>query len=215
MITDDRILQLILLLGALMLALKALSVRRITLRGVAQTLVTWAIIGLVMFLVVNHRHELGGLFARMSERLGYEQQAVVGDTVRIKMSPDGHFWARVNINGVERRMLIDSGATITAVSRDTAEAAELQPELAPPVLIETANGTVQAQSARAQDVEIGPLATHDLHVVVSDSFGDLDVLGMNFLSRLQSWRVEGRTLILEPKKTNAAKARLLVPREQE
>ena len=29
-------------------------------------------------------------------------------------------------------------------------------------------------------------------------FGDIDVLGMNFLSRLKSWRVEGRTLILTP-----------------
>jgi aspartyl protease family protein len=26
----------------------------------------------------------------------------------------------------------------------------------------------------------------------------MDVLGMNFLSQLQSWRVEGRTLVLAP-----------------
>lgn len=37
-----------------------------------------------------------------------------------------------------------------------------------------------------------------LPVVVSPAFGDTDVLGMNFLSRLKSWRVEGDTLILEP-----------------
>jgi aspartyl protease family protein len=36
-------------------------------------------------------------------------------------------------------------------------------------------------------------------VVVSENFGNLDVLGMNFLSRLHSWRVEDKTLILEPK----------------
>jgi aspartyl protease family protein len=28
----------------------------------------------------------------------------------------------------------------------------------------------------------------------------MNVLGMNFLSSLESWRVEGRTLILEPHK---------------
>lgn len=198
--TDDRLIQLLILLGALMLALKALSARRITLRGIVQTLLVWGIVGVTMIIVMNHRQELGGLLARASEKLGYEEQVVSGDTVRIKMSPDGHFWARVRVNGVERRMLVDSGATITAISRDTAEAAEIRPSLAPPVLIETANGTVQAQPARAELVAIGPLATADLPLVVGDSFGDLDVLGMNFLSRLKSWRVEGRTLILEPRK---------------
>ncbi len=64
-------------------------------------------------IVMYHRQELGGCCARASEKLGYEQQVVQGETVRIKMSPDGHFWARVQINGVERRMLVDSGATIT------------------------------------------------------------------------------------------------------
>jgi aspartyl protease family protein len=44
--------------------------------------------------------------------------------------------------------------------------------------------------------EVGDVATRELGVVVSPAFGDSDVLGMNFLSRLGSWRVEGRTLIL-------------------
>jgi aspartyl protease family protein len=207
--TDDRLVQLLFLLGALMLALKALTAQRITIRGLVQTLVIWGIVGVTMLIVMNHRQELGGLLATASEKLGYEQQSVQGDTVRIKMSPDGHFWARVKINGVERRMLVDSGATVTAISSDTAEAAGVKPSLAPPVLIETANGTVQAKPARADDVAIGPLATQDLPLVVGDSFGDLDVLGMNFLSRLKSWRVENRILILEPARRR--EERVLLP----
>ena len=66
-------------------------------------------------------------------------------------------------------------------------------------MIETANGTVEARRGNIQKLAIGPLETEDLDVVVSESFGDLDVLGMNFLSRLHSWRVENRTLILEPR----------------
>jgi len=212
-VSDDRIIQLLLLLGALMLAFRALSAHRITLRGLVQILLLWGIVGVTTVIALYHRQELGGLLATASEKLGYEQQSVQGETVRIKMSPDGHFWARVKINGVERRMLVDSGATITAISRDTAEAADVKPSLAPPVLIETANGTVQAQAARAEDVAIGPLSTHDLPLVVGESFGDLDVLGMNFLSRLKSWRVEDRTLILEPRK--GAEARVVIPRSRE
>lgn len=211
--TDDRLVQLLFLLGALMLALKALSSQRITIRGMLQTLVLWGIVGVTMLIVMNHRQELGGLLAKASEKLGYEQQTVQGETVRIKMSPDGHFWARVKINGVERRMLVDSGATVTAISAETAEAVGVKPSLAPPVMIETANGTVQAMPARAEDVAIGPLSTQDLPLVVGDSFGDLDVLGMNFLSRLKSWRVESRTLILEPAKRRDE--RVLLPKSDD
>lgn len=210
--TDARLIQLLLLLGALMLAFKALSAPRITLRGLAQTVVLWGVVGVTMLIAMNHRQALGGLLATASERLGYETQSVRGETVRIKMSPDGHFWARVKINGVERRMLVDSGATVTAISAETADAAGVKPTLAPPVLIETANGTVQAKPALAEDVAIGPLSTQDLPVVVGDSFGDLDVLGMNFLSRLKSWRVENRVLILEP--VRRREERVLLPRSR-
>ena len=41
----------------------------------------------------------------------------MGEEVRLRMAPDGHFWADVRLDGVERRMLIDSGATITALSQ--------------------------------------------------------------------------------------------------
>jgi aspartyl protease family protein len=35
-------------------------------------------------------------------------------------------------------------------------------------------------------------------VHISDGFGDVDVLGMNFLSSLSGWSVEGRFLVLKP-----------------
>jgi aspartyl protease family protein len=47
-------------------------------------------------------------------------------------------------------------------------------------------------------LRLGDIAARGLGVVVSPAFGDTDVLGMNFLSKLKSWRVEGQTLILEP-----------------
>jgi aspartyl protease family protein len=190
---------LIYLVGVLVLVLSALSIRRLSIGFVLRSLVTWALIIVVTVLAVAHRHELGALFATASAKLGIDDQQVDGETVRIRMAPDGHFWARVTINGVERRMLIDSGATITAISDRTAAAANVTAGSGLPVMIETANGTVAARRGRIQKLAIGPLETEDLGVVVSESFGNLDVLGMNFLSRLHSWRVENRTLILEPK----------------
>ncbi|MEO5577873.1 MAG: TIGR02281 family clan AA aspartic protease, partial [Sphingomicrobium sp.] len=44
---------------------------------------------------------------------------------------------------------------------------------------------------------VGPIARTDftIHVNYGD---DSNVLGMNFLSSLASWRVEGNTLVLQP-----------------
>ncbi|HVJ02209.1 MAG TPA: TIGR02281 family clan AA aspartic protease [Sphingomonas sp.] len=194
---------LIWLVGVLVLVLSALSVRRMSLGFLLRSLLSWAVIALLAFLAVAHRHELSALFAQATAKLGLDDQQVEGSTVRIRMSPDGHFWARVTLNGVERRMLIDSGATITAISEETAAAADVEPGTGLPVMIETANGTVAAQRGRIQHLAIGPLKTEDLGVVISSNFGEMDVLGMNFLSRLHSWRVEGNVLVLEPKRDAA------------
>jgi aspartyl protease family protein len=190
---------LIWLVGVLVLVLSALSVRKLSIGFVLRSLITWALIIVVTVLAVSHRHELGALFAAASAKLGIDDQQVDGETVRIRMAPDGHFWARVTINGVERRMLIDSGATITAISDRTAAASDVTPGNGLPAMIETANGTVAARRGRIQKLAIGPLVTEDLGVVISESFGNLDVLGMNFLSRLHSWRVENNVLVLQPR----------------
>ncbi|SFJ53631.1 aspartyl protease family protein [Sphingomonas sp. NFR04] len=187
------------LIGALVLVVSALSVRRIGFGLFLRTLLGWAAIVLLVLFAVGHRYELAAAWSSLSAKLGLEDQRVEGDTVRIRMSPDGHFWARVTLNGAERRMLIDSGATITAISERTAREAEVQTSDGLPAIIETANGSVAARRARIAEVSLGPLKMHDLGVVVSQSFGELDVLGMNFLSRLHSWRVEGNVLVLEPK----------------
>jgi aspartyl protease family protein len=124
---------------------------------------------------------------------------VVGSEVRIPMADDGHFWARATINGVERVMLVDSGATETALSTTTAEAAKLEFDgMAPPAVVNTANGTVTGKSAIIATLKVGGITATDLPTIVAPEFGDQDVLGMNFLSRLKSWRVEGKTLILTP-----------------
>jgi aspartyl protease family protein len=142
--------------------------------------------------------------ARIASRLGLNSQEVSGGEVRIRMSPDGHFWARAKINGVERRMLVDSGATITAISEQTASAASVGAGTSlVPVVLQTANGLAQARTGSVKRLQLGSIAAKDLKVAISPALGDMDVLGMNFLSDLASWRVEGRTLILVPHKKNA------------
>ena len=56
----------------------------------------------------------------------------------------------------------------------------------------------RAQSSTIGELRLGDITARDLAVVVSPAFGDTDVLGMNFLSRLKSWRVEDGVLVLVP-----------------
>lgn len=150
--------------------------------------------------LIGERGRFDPTFARIASLLRLDQgQEVVGKETRIPMASDGHFWVTVRFGEVERRMLVDSGATVTALSAATAEAAGLKPDHSPfPMIIQTANGSIRAQTASVPELRIGNVVARDLPVVTSPAFGDMDVVGMNFLSRLKSWRVEGRTLILTP-----------------
>lgn len=156
------------------------------------------LLALVLFTLFQQAPYHPGL-SRLAARVGLNDQQVVGDEVRIRMSPDGHFWAQVEVNGVPRRMLIDSGATVTALSEQTAALARVsRDQTLLPVLIRTANGVVRAETGAVDTLSFGGIEARRLKVLISPSLGSVDVLGMNFLSQLASWRVEGQTLVLTP-----------------
>ena len=158
-------------------------------------------LGLLAFLIfiilqqAPYQPELSSL----TQRLGLDDQKVEGKELHVTMSPDGHFWVVATINGVKRRMLIDSGATVTAISDGTAHAAGVDSGTGiAPVVLRTANGMAPARTGSIDELRVGNIVARNLRIVTSPGLGSIDVLGMNFLSRLQSWRVEGRTLVLVP-----------------
>lgn len=132
-------------------------------------------------------------------QLGMPAQRVEGRETRIGMSNDGHFWLQATVNGQPHRFLVDTGATLTAISEDTAVSASVpQNPIRQSLTMRTANGTVEAELATIAELRFGNIVARDLDAVVAPGLGDTNVIGMNLLSRLASWRVEGRTLILVP-----------------
>lgn len=183
----------------LVLPLSALIARRVPIVRLLLSLAGWAVIAGLLLVVIGQREMFDPYLQRVAKILDIEDQNVVGRETRIRMAADGHFWARVTLDGVPRRMLVDSGATVTAVSTRTAQAAALDVKQSVfPMVLNTANGQIRAQTATVRELRLGDIVARDLGVVVSPAFGDTDVLGMNFLSKLKSWRVEGNMLILEP-----------------
>ena len=137
--------------------------------------------------------------SRLTSSLGLDDQKVSGKELHVRMSTDGHFWVVGSINGVKSRMLIDSGATVTALSEDTARRALIDTGTGlTPVMLRTANGVTSARTGSIDQLRVGNIVARNLKIVTAPGLGSLDVLGMNFLSKLESWRVEGRTLILVP-----------------
>jgi aspartyl protease family protein len=126
-------------------------------------------------------------------------QVVEGRETRVPMAPDGHFWIRANMNGVPISFLVDTGATLTAVSSETARRVGLQPrEVGIPIRMQTANGTVAAQLTTIDDLRFGNVAAHGIDAIIAPGLGPTNVIGMNLLSRLASVRFDGQTMVLVP-----------------
>lgn len=139
--------------------------------------------------------------------LGGPAQTVSGGETRIPLSADGHYWITAKLNGTRMRLMVDTGATVTALSADVAEAAGVEADpLRPDATVETANGTVDAAPARIDELRFGSVVARDLDAIVMPGRGGPNVLGMNFLTRLKGWRVEEGVLILTPHSPQAAQS---------
>jgi aspartyl protease family protein len=185
-----------LVIGGVVLLVILMRVRFIG--TLVRTLFSLALVAVIAMILIQ-RAPYDPMLAGIVDRFKLDGQEVVGEELRIRMARDGHFYANVTINGVKRRMLIDSGATVTALSVGTAAAAGLEPDPGLlPVVMKTANGMTRAETATIDELRMGNIVARDLKVVVSPALGDMDLLGMNFLSKLKRWGVEGRTLVLVP-----------------
>lgn len=139
--------------------------------------------------------------------LGLPEQTVEGGETRIPMAPDGHFWVEAEVNGVTAPFLIDSGATLTTVSGDFAEQLGLEPrDGGMPIVLQTANGSVTAQLTTIDELSFGNISASGLDGVIAPNIGPTNVIGMNFMSRLGSWRVENNTMILVPGEGTSAES---------
>jgi aspartyl protease family protein len=187
------------LIGCLVLVASALTVRRMPISNTLKMAGGWLLIFAVAFVGFTLKDDFLALGRRVVSDAGDGGQAVTaGGELRIRKSLDGHFWVNAKLNGREVRLLIDSGATVTSISSETAKRVNVVPSSGFPVAVETANGVVAAARGRIDRLEVGTIERRDVAVLVADEFGSADVLGMNFLSSLSGWKAEGEWLIFRP-----------------
>ena len=189
--------------GVLLLVLvgSALVARSLPIGQTIKMALGWVGIFAMIFLLVSFRPEMRMIWQRITGELGLASApAISGEPMTIRKSDDGHFWVSAEVNGHPVRFLIDSGATFTALSARAARDAGVEPGgFGLKTVIDTANGAVEAERGEIADLRVGSLAMRNHKVVIADAFGNTNVLGMNFLSELESWRVEGSSMILTPR----------------
>ncbi|GAB5350016.1 retropepsin-like aspartic protease family protein [Alteriqipengyuania sp. 357] len=181
----------------------ALARRNILIGRIMSTGATLALCG-VLVLIVLQLARMDPRFDVAMSDVGLPEQSVVGGETRVALAPDGHYWLKAEVNGVPARFLVDTGATLTAISADTARSAGLEPRRDRlPVMMTTANGTISVATTTVDELRFGNVAALGLDAVIAPNIGETNVIGMNLLSRLAQWRVEGGTLILVPNNPQA------------
>jgi aspartyl protease family protein len=182
------------ILMAIMLVLGSLMARREPAAKLITMALAWIVIFAAGFVLFTFRDDLGYLAQRLkAEAVG--SPVTEGQETRIPMALDGHFWVYAKLNGRDVKFLVDSGATMTTVDRATATQAGVDVSPRRDEFVRTGNGIIRVSSGRADELSVGNIVRHDVGLQVADN-DDLNVLGMNYLSSLSRWGVEGRWLVL-------------------
>lgn len=135
---------------------------------------------------------------RAKADISTEGVTTAGGELRLRKREDGHFWVQGSVNAQPVEFMIDSGATMTTLSKDVADRIGVKLDDTDRQTVDTANGELMVWSVRLDTIQIGTISRQAMAADVSPHQGDTNLLGMNFLSSLTSWRVEGDDMILTP-----------------
>ena len=194
MMTNDVMLGGVYILMAVMLILGSLMARREPIAKLLTMAMAWIVIFAAGFVLFTFRDDFGYLAQRLkAEAIG--TPVTQGRETRIPMALDGHFWVHAKLNGRDVKFLVDSGATMTTIGRQTANAAGVAVSPRADEFVRTGNGIIRVSSGTADEIDVGSIVRRDVGLQVADN-DDLNVLGMNYLSSLRRWGVEGRWLVL-------------------
>ena len=117
----------------------------------------------------------------------------------LKADGNGHYFANADINGTRIPVMVDTGASGVALSYEDAEKVGLRPHsLDYDTPVNTANGLVKAARVKLRRVEVDNVRVRDVEgMVLPEGALRGSLLGMSFLSRLSSFRIENGVLYLK------------------
>ena len=122
-----------------------------------------------------------------------------GVPAQVLKASDGHYWAVALIEGRAVRVMVDTGASVVALTRD--DAARLGLRLDPADFsgtVITASGPVRAAPVELQAVAVAGARVERVQALVVEQGLPHSLLGMSYLGRLSSFSATPAALTLRP-----------------
>jgi len=169
----------------------------------------WLLAGLIGFMVVFYSDQLVLKikdFQKITQNMDMKHHVRKAEieknswenVIAIHANREGHFLTHAKINNEDTLLMVDTGATIVALSYETAENLGITVHDSDfNKAARTANGVSRVAHVDLDEITIGEITVKDIKAIVVEP-GKLDVnlLGMNFLSKLSRFEFRGKKLIL-------------------
>jgi aspartyl protease family protein len=121
-------------------------------------------------------------------RLAGTPAARTAQEIVLSASSGGHFLSSGTINGRTVQFLVDTGATVVAISQTEAQRIGLDYRSAPRAMTQTANGAVPVHRVSLNTVRVGEVEVSNVDAIVMPAQMPYVLLGNSFLDRFQMRR---------------------------
>lgn len=170
----------------------------------ARNLGLWALIIVVLSSVYVFKDEAQNFASRLTAGLIPGRAAITVDaegrkTAVLAMGQNGHYDVDATVNGVTIPMMVDTGATMIALSYEDAERLGLGPAgMNYAYTVMTANGPARTAYVTLPEIEVAGIRRTNVQAGVAER-GKLggSLLGMNFLGTLKSFTISGNQMTLQ------------------
>jgi aspartyl protease family protein len=173
---------------------------------------SWGVVALIGAAAFSHYDDLktgaerllglppsAGEEARQDAAAEVEAVAHLQTIVEIKAGRNGHFNTQAEVNGRPIEVMVDTGATMVALSYEDAERAGIYLDRGDFTRsVTTANGVARVAPITLDRVSIGDITVRDVPAAVAEP-GRLgtSLLGLSFLSRLSRFDMRSGILVLQ------------------
>jgi aspartyl protease family protein len=162
-------------------------------------LVIWGAVAVLFYVFVGDRLSLllnPALPVASAPASGQARAAQAPNSLTYRPNRQGHVVLDAAVNGSSVHFLVDTGATLVALTPGDAAAAGYSPgNLVFNVRTATANGVGRAASVKLREIRIGQFSAYDVPAVVMENLGT-SLLGQSFLTRLDSYEMRDGVLTL-------------------
>lgn len=117
-------------------------------------------------------------------------------SVELDRASDGHFYADVEINGSKVHALVDTGASVIALSREDARSAGVATSIGMNEVVgQGADGAVHGEVVMLDRIQLGDKQAEKMSAIILNS-GEQSLLGQEFLSKFELVQIKGDKMVL-------------------